>query len=149
MNYNYAIAATILERITKVRFDVYMEGNLFGRVDMGRTSYRRESLRQYVGDIAVLYRGDGKGNWVPQADDWKGVMPERDFTSYVVGTNGAVFSPMGGLYSTTRDFTEYINLIRSKGIGTNGQRVISEDSAVNMVRTRYRHHGTNKATNSS
>jgi CubicO group peptidase (beta-lactamase class C family) len=104
VNYDYAIAATILERLSGERFDLYM-GREFKRVGMGRTSYRREEMKEAVNDIAVLYRANEEREWVPQADNWKGVMPERDFSSYVVGSNGAVFSPMGGLYSTTKDLT--------------------------------------------
>lgn len=41
VNYNFAIAATILERVSNTRFDVYMHDNLFGVAGMSSTTYRR------------------------------------------------------------------------------------------------------------
>jgi CubicO group peptidase (beta-lactamase class C family) len=58
VNYDYAIAATILERLSGERFDLYMGKEVFKRVGMGRTSYRREEMEEAVNDIAVLYRAN-------------------------------------------------------------------------------------------
>jgi CubicO group peptidase (beta-lactamase class C family) len=151
VNYNYAIASTILERVSGTRFDQYMAQNLFHVAGMQDTTYCREDLKHAgkVNNISVLYRADANKTWVPQADDWKGNMTERNFSSYVIGSNGAVFSPMGGLYSTTRDLIEFINIIRKSGLASNGLRVLEDRSGKDMVRLRYRYHGSNKAINSS
>jgi CubicO group peptidase (beta-lactamase class C family) len=128
-----------------------MKQNVIDVAGLNSTTYRREYIQELgrVNDIAVLYRTDEKGVWTPQADNWKGSIPPRNFSSYVIGTNGAVFSPMGGMYSTVRDLTEYINVIRRKGLCTNGQRVMQSASGAEMLRLRYRYHGSNKATSSS
>jgi CubicO group peptidase (beta-lactamase class C family) len=77
-----------------------MKQNVFDRMNLTSTSYKREDFINRANDISVLYRY--KNNiWTPQADDWRGVIVPRNFSSYVIGSNGAVFSPMGGLYSTT------------------------------------------------
>jgi CubicO group peptidase (beta-lactamase class C family) len=151
VNYNYAIASTILERVSGIRFDLYIAQNIFRVVGMQNTTYCREDLNHAgkVNNIAVLYRADANKTWIPQADNWKGNMPERDFSSYAIGSNGAVFSPMGGLYSTARDLTEYINIVRKEGLASNGLRVLQPDSGKDMVRARYRFYGSNKLLNSS
>jgi len=127
-----------------------MEKNVFSVAGMPSTTYCRERLQEQgrVNDIAVLYRTDKQGAWVPQADDWKGSIPPRNLSSYVIGSNGAVFSPMGGLYSTASDLTQYINVLRRKGLCASGQRVMQATSGTDMLRPRYRFHGSNKAENS-
>ena len=82
---------------------------------MDSTSYKREDFLSRPNDISVLYRTNTNMTWVPQADNWKGVISVRDFSKYVIGLNGIVFSPMGGLYSTTSDLAKYTNMLKRKG----------------------------------
>jgi hypothetical protein len=79
-----------------------MKQNIFDKMNLTSTTYKREDFitSNRVNDISVLYRYLNN-IWTSQADDWNGVISPRDFSSYEIGSNGAVFSPMGGLYSST------------------------------------------------
>ena len=92
---------------------------------MNSTSYKREDFLDRPNDISVLYRTDSKKNWIPQADNWKGNIAVRNLSSYKVGTNGAVFSPQGGLYSTSSDLIRYTNMLRNGG-EFNGVKIMSQ-----------------------
>lgn len=111
-NLNYGIAATILERAAKTRFDrlareralepIGIDGAGFNWSGVSRTDRRAG---------ATLYR-KVDGVWAVQTDgaealadnDPVGLREEGfDLRDYVIGTNGTLFSPQGGLRASLND----------------------------------------------
>lgn len=54
---------------------------------------------------------------MPQVDYYPaGKIPVRNLTGYVVGSNGVVFGPQGGLRASVSHLSNYITMIANKGV---------------------------------
>lgn len=139
-NANFGLAGTIIERITGLRFEEYLQQTLF--IPMGITgSYIPEGVTD-INNLAVIYRGE-EGKWVPQTDNYKGVMTSpRDFSGYVTGTNAAVFSPQGGLRISAAELARVMILHLNKG-KYEGKRIVSAKSIRLMHKPQWIYDGTN------
>lgn len=139
-NANFGLAGTVIERITGQRFEDYMQQTLF--VPLGITgSYIPEGVTD-INNLAVLYRGE-EGKWVPQTDNFKGVMSSpRDFSGYVTGTNAAVFSPQGGLRISAAELARIMVLHLNKG-KYEGKRIVTRKSIKLMHKPHWTYNGTN------
>lgn len=139
-NANFGLAGTIIERITGRRFEDYMQQTLF--IPLGITgSYIPEGVTD-INNLAVIYRGE-EGKWVPQTDNFKGIMSApRDFSGYVTGTNAAVFSPQGGLRISAAELARVMILHLNKG-KYDGKRIISAKSIRLMHKPQWIYNGTN------
>ena len=133
-NANFGLAGTIIEKITGQRFEEYIQQNLFIPMQISG-SYIPEGVTD-INNLAVIYRMED-GKWTPQTDDFKGVMSSpRDFSGYVPGTNGAVFSPQGGLRISAAELARIMVLHINKG-RYNGNRIVSARSIRLMHREQF------------
>lgn len=139
-NANFGLAGTIIEKITGQRFEEYMQQSLFIPLDISG-SYIAEGIAD-INNLAVIYgREDGK--WSPGTDSYKGVMSSpRDFSGYVTGTNGAVFSPQGGLRISAAELARVMILHMNNG-KYNGERIVSKKSIKLMHKAQFICTGTN------
>jgi CubicO group peptidase (beta-lactamase class C family) len=139
-NANFGLAGTIIERITGQRFENYMQQNLF--IPLGITgSYIPEGVTD-INNLAVIYRYID-GVWTPQTDDYRGVMSSpRDFSGYTAGTNGAVFSPQGGLRISAAELAR-IMILHLNGGKYDGKRIVSRRSIKLMQKAWWTSDGTN------
>lgn len=144
-NANFGLAGTIIERITGQRFEDYMQQTLF--IPLGITgSYIAEGVTD-INNLATIYNGE-EGKWVPQTDNFKGVMASpRDFSGYVIGTNAAVFSPQGGLRISAAELARVMILHLNMG-KYDGQRIVSRKSIKLMHKPQWTYNGTNGDTES-
>lgn len=139
-NANFGLAGTIIERITGQRFEEYIQQTLF--IPLGISgSYIAEGVTD-INNLAVIYgREDDK--WAPGTDNFRGVMSSpRDFSGYVTGTNGAVFSPQGGLRISASELARIMILHMNNG-KYNGQRIVSKKSIKMMHRAQFISNGAN------
>lgn len=128
-NVNYGIIGTLVEKISGVRFDIFCNNNIFQ--PLGLTASFVINDLPNINNVAVLYRKTG-GNWVPQADNYNGVMPPpRNLTNYIIGSNAVIFSPQGGLRISANDLSIFMRLMLNGGI-YNGTRILN-DSTVNLL----------------
>ena len=139
-NANFGLAGTVIERITGQRFEDFMQQNLF--VPLGITgSYIPEGVTD-INNLAVIYRCIDSV-WTPQTDDFNGVMNSpRDFSGYKTGTNGAVFSPQGGLRISASELAR-IMILHMNGGRYGGERIISRRSIRLMQKAQWTSDGTN------
>jgi CubicO group peptidase (beta-lactamase class C family) len=112
-NLNQAILGQLIEQVTGQRFDIAMQRLVFGPLGVQACFNWSQCPPRLPGDGAVLYRkapsSDGpwnpQGPWIAQVDAQRpGPCPVRvaegqacNLEAYVPGTNGALFSPQGGL----------------------------------------------------
>lgn len=130
-NVNYGIIGTLVEKISGVRFDIFCRNNIF--IPLGLTASFVINDLPNINNVAVLYRKTG-GNWVPQADNYNGIMPPpRDLTNYVIGSNALIFAPQGGLRISAKDLSIFLRLMLNGGI-YNGIRILN-DTTVNLLHT--------------
>jgi CubicO group peptidase (beta-lactamase class C family) len=100
----------------------------------------------------VLYAPDGS----VVRDDLKGERPvcpvvkaadgSCDLAGYELGTNGALFSPQGGMRISVRDLARVGAMLLRNGRLSDGSRFLSEKSLAEMERPHWRSDGANGAT---
>ncbi len=141
-NINFGLAGTIIERLTGKRFDIVARQNVLE--PLGITGGFNVDNLNNVNDLSVIYR---KVNsvWIPQTDSLKGIKPNRNYSSYVIGTNGVIFSPTGGLRVTAADLAKIMTMHKNNGI-LNGKRILSENTAKLMHKSQWLFNGSNGDT---
>lgn len=139
-NSNFGLIATLIEKISGVRFDVFCKQNIFDPLGM-TASFNIQDIPN-ISNVAVLYRYVGN-NWVPQADNYNGVMPPPlDLSQYIIGNNGFIFSPQGGLRTSANDLAKFMLMHAGKGT-YNGVTILQTTTAQLMHATQWAYNGTN------
>ncbi len=78
-------------------------------------------------NFGVIYKGN-QGKWVPVIDDLNSTVPQRNLTTYKIGTNGALYGPQGSLRASVRHLNNYMHVHANKGVTKSGKRLLSEQS---------------------
>ncbi len=145
-NINFGVLASLMEIASGERFDKYMTRHVLKPLGL-TASYNAcdvpEDLR------AAAFRKGGSdgwnpdGPWVAQVDAGPPVcfygMQQRDEAaikafedSYILGTNGTLFSPQGGLRASANDLLVIMQLMVGGG-ELNGTRILSEKSVLELL----------------
>ncbi len=103
-NINFVILGTLIEKISGIRFDQYCEKYILQPLEI-TGSFRVQSLPD-INQLSVIYRNKNN-KWVPQVDNYQGVCPPRDVSQYILGTNGALFAPQGGLRISALELSKF------------------------------------------
>lgn len=120
------VVATLLEKLSGERFDVYCKNNIFKPLGMNETSFNIEDIN--LEEIAVLYNFDEEQNTFAASLDSAGKnRPKKiDLSNYVPGTNGGIFSPQGGARSTAQDLTKFLIAHMNGGTYNDAQILMPE-----------------------
>lgn len=150
-NLNYPVVASVLERATGERFDRLAHRLVLSPLGLDACFNWTTCSDAAVGRAVVLYDDDGS----PLLDDLGGKRPacpvrtaeggSCDLGSYVPGTNGALFSPQGGLRISMRDLAAVGQLILNEG-RHRGRRFLEPGSIAAMVGPVWRFDGSNGET---
>jgi len=135
-NLNFPVVASVMERATGQRFDRLMHELVLSPLKLDACFNFTTCSDAAVGRVVVQYR---KGEVT--RDDNHGLRPKcpvkraRDgscnLDSYVPGTNGATFSPQGGLYISARDLAKVGRMLLANG-RVDGNRFLSAASIAAM-----------------
>lgn len=139
-NINYGVIGTLIERISNKRFDIFCKEKIFNPLQISG-SFNIQDIPN-INNVAVLYRKSGE-TWVPQFDNYGGVKPSpRDLSSYVIGTNGVIFAPQGGLRISANDLSKFMLMIKNGGI-LNGVRILQDSTVEKMLTPSWIFNGSN------
>ncbi|KIL38951.1 hypothetical protein SD70_23135 [Gordoniibacillus kamchatkensis] len=143
-NVGAVILATVVEKLSRERFDLYCRNHLFEPLQMNETSFNIQYF-EHTDDIATLYEyAQETDSFAVSTDDYQGKKPDPiDYSGYVPGTNGALFSPQGGLRTSVRDLTRFLEAHANKG-EREGVRILQPETAELMHQahwTGYRSEG--------
>ena len=135
-NINFGLIATLIEKISGERFDLYVKENILE--PLGITgSFLVDDLMD-IDDVAVLYR-----NSVPQADNYQGDYPSPfNPDDYVIGSNAARFAPQGGLRVSARDLYKFMSMQAGYGSFEDVQ-VLDSTTVVQMHESQWTYSGSN------
>jgi CubicO group peptidase (beta-lactamase class C family) len=146
-NLNFGIVGTLIEAITRQRFDLHMQQAVLQPLGIAG-GFTPETLTPAdVAHVAVLYRKGSndvwnpKGPWVPQVDNYQGTPPKprAGLDAYVPGTNATGFGPQGGLRTSVAGLGTIMQMLMNDGM-LNGQRVLSAKSVATMLQPHWRKH---------
>jgi len=151
-NLNFPVVASVMEAASHERFDRLMDRLVLKPLRMDACFNWTTCADSRLGRAVVLYAPDGSA----LRDDLKGerpacpIVPAADgsceLESYRLASNGALFSPQGGLRISVRDLVRTGRLLLGKGLSAEGTRFLSEASMDEMSRIAWRFDGANGDT---
>ena len=148
-NFAFGMIATVMECASRVRFDRLMERELFTPLGVTATFDPASLSAAQLARVATLYRKraevngrerwEPSGPWVAQVDDYARDAPKpRATDAYVVGTNGSVFGPQGGLRISLRDLGRTMTMLMNGG-RIDGRAVLSERAVATLFSEQWRY----------
>lgn len=120
-NLNFGLIATLIERLSGMRFDQYMSVRVLAPLGIGGGYNPASFSNSKLKTLAVLYRKrvndrwDAKNPWVAQADATASETLFDPGTDYELGTNGTVFSPQGGLRASVLELARVALMLMNDG----------------------------------
>ncbi|MGZ8361555.1 MAG: serine hydrolase domain-containing protein [Allosphingosinicella sp.] len=152
-NLNYPVIAAAMERGTGDRFDHLMARLVLGPLGLDACFNWTTCGDAAVARAVVLYAPDGS----VVRDDLGGRRPACpvlapdgvacELGNYVPGSNGALFSPQGGLRASVRDLSVIGRLLLNRG-RHDGTPFLREESLAELMSPAWRFDGTNGDTDS-
>ena len=149
-NLNFPIVASIVERVTGERFDVWMRRKVIAPMKLDACFNWPTCSDSAVARAVVLTQG-GK----PVRDDLGGrrpdcpVVPDArggcDLSTWRPGENGALFSPQGGLRISAHDLARVGRMMLGGGT-LDGTRILMRQSVETLLAPEWRFNGANGDT---
>lgn len=154
-NLNWGVVGTIMEKVSGERFDRLMRRLLLAPMAL-RGGYNPSGFSaEELADVATLYRKRAvdselwapAGPWIAQADDYSAAPPAAPagLASYVIGSNGTVFSPTGGLRISAGDLGK-VMLMLIHGGRYGDRQILQPDSIKLMFSRQWQFNGDNGDT---
>lgn len=149
-NLNFPVVAAVLERATGERFDRLIHGLVLAPLGLDACFNWTMCSDERIARAVTLYRADGS----VALDDLAGVRPacpvfrageDCDLDGYVLGENGALFSPQGGLRASVRDLAVIGRMLLNHG-RHEGQPFLGAASVDAILRPAWRFDGANGET---
>lgn len=138
-NLGYGVLASIIEKVSGERFDVYVRENILEPLEISG-SFNLHDIN--LTNLAVLYRMSCD-QWVAQADNYPTGLPEPiDYSGYEPGHNGLIFSPQGGLRISSEDLAKIMITLSNKGT-YNGIQLLEEETVELMHQRQWQYNGSN------
>lgn len=142
-NCTWGLIASIIEKVSGQRFDVYCREHLFKPMGV-RSSFNVMDLSPE--EIAPLYRTDSSGLWLAQVDDFSSKAPkERSYPSYQPGQNGLIYGPQGSLRTSLNDLWTTASMCMNEG-KVNGRQIISPATLAFFQQDQWTYDGANGDT---
>ena len=151
-NLNFPVVATVMEKTSGERFDRLMQRLVLAPLELDACFNWTTCSDAAAARAVVLYTPAGEA----VRDDLKGTRPlcpvstgpggACQWQAYRVGTNGALFSPQGGLRISAAGLARVGQLLLRDGRLANGSLFLSEASMRELTRDPWRYNGTNGET---
>jgi CubicO group peptidase (beta-lactamase class C family) len=150
VNLNFPIVASIIERVTGERFDLWMRREVLDRMRID-ACFNWPTCSDAAVARAVVLTQDGK----PIRDDLGGKRPacpvfvkegdNCDLSRWRPGENGALFSPQGGLRISARDLARVGRMLLNGGT-IDGVRILKPASVEALLTPMWTFNGSNGDT---
>lgn len=151
-NLGFPVIASVMEAAAGERFDTLMQKLVLSPLKLDACFNWSTCRDDVTARAVVLYAPDG----TVRKDDLKGEAPaclgvaaadgSCNLAGYRPGTNGAIFSPQGGLRISVADLAKVGELLLRRGRLPDGSRFLTEASVAEMERLHWRYDGSNGET---
>jgi len=148
-NMNFPVVASVMEAATGTRFDRLMAREVFEPLGLKACFNWSGCDPATRARAVVLYRANGE----VARDDLNGIAPacpgvpaadgSCDMAGYVPGTNGAIFSPQGGMRISMNDLARVGQMLLAEGRMAGGGGFLSPAAFAELTRPHWRSDGTN------
>jgi CubicO group peptidase (beta-lactamase class C family) len=136
-NINFGLLGTIVEKLQKIRFDLYAKENIFAPL-----SIIGDYLPENVTNLAAIYRKQN-GEWQAQVDNiamYNPFINKSNIDKYEIGSNALKFGPHGGLRISAIDLAKIFLMLQNKGRWNN--KVILSSSSIKKMQLNFWTHTT-------
>ena len=140
MNINYCLLGTIIEIASKKRFDLYMKEYVLGPLNITGSFNIDDMPKETLDEIGTLYRKltngkfDVNGKWTAIMDDFtEGYPHANNYSEYIIGTNGALFGPMGSLRISLEELTHLVYMFLNNGT-YNNNKILEKETVEKMFK---------------
>jgi CubicO group peptidase (beta-lactamase class C family) len=149
-NLNFPVIASVMERASGERFDRLMERLILKPMALDACFNWTTCSQAKVDRGIALYNSDGsfrKDRLEERQARYQvnSLSPQCDVGSYALGSNGAIFSPQGGLRISARDLAKIGQLLLNRG-RHDGKALLSEASVEAVMKPAWRYNGSNGDT---
>jgi len=127
-NLNYNTLGTILERISHIRFDQYVVGNILRPLGLDYAGYWVASLDNTK--FVPLYEKNKEGKWEEQPEAY--APRTKEIENYKFGYSTPIFSPTGGMKLNPVGLAKVMMMHMGLGTSPEGVKVMSSESALLM-----------------
>jgi CubicO group peptidase (beta-lactamase class C family) len=111
-NLNYGIIGTLVEKISRQRFDVFLKKEILEPLGTS-ASFNLDQIA--LPTLATLYRSENN-TCKPEKDDYSVMKPKpTDVVNYEIGNNAVFFGPQGGLRASAADLIKFLKFLKSDG----------------------------------
>lgn len=125
-NLGTGILGTLVEKLSGERFDQYCKTHIFAPLGI-QGSFNVDDVAD-INKLSVLYNSAH----VARVDNYQGIKPTPiDYSRYVIGSNGLLFSPAGGLRITATDLSKFM-LAHMNGGEYQGVRILQPETVALM-----------------
>jgi len=147
-NLNFGVLASMVEKVSGKRFDVYTRENIFGPLRINASFNPQDFSDADFSNFATLYRKRANGVWNPtgpwvaQFDNFQGKRPAVSasnaalLASYVPGTNGTLFGPQGSLRVSALDLSKIMRMLMGGG-SVDGVQILKKATVDQMLASRW------------
>lgn len=149
-NFNYGVLASVMETVAGQRFDRLMQHQVLEPLGMVGGFDPGQFSDAVLAQVATLYRKrtvddeiwNTAGPWIAQADAFAGVRPTAQAVppSYVLGSNGTLFGPQGGLRTRVQDLARIMKMLIAQGQHQGGS-FLSRQSVRALLTEQWRFDG--------
>lgn len=141
-NAAWGLVATVIEKVSQMRFDKYCRQHVFQPMDL-LSSYNVMDIPTTM--VGAIYRAQNNA-WVAQVDDYS-VEPatERAPPTYQPGTNGLLFGPQGSLRTSLNDLMKVGLMLINDGFH-NSKEVYKKETINFFSENRWVYNGSNGDT---
>jgi CubicO group peptidase (beta-lactamase class C family) len=146
-NFNYGVLASVMELASGLRFDRLMQQEVLAPLGMAGGFDPSQFTAAELANLATLYRKrsadevwNTNGPWEAQTDNLRGIRPTASTApgSYVLGSNGTLYSPQGGLRTRVHDMGNVL-LMLLQGGEWQGQQFLSAKSVRALLTEQWRY----------
>ena len=151
VNLNYPIVGSIIEKVTGVRFDIWMHRHVLAPMELDACFNWPTCSDAAVARAVELDNPAGK----PLKDDLHGQRPDCpvfvkpgqacDLSQWRLGENGSLFAPQGGLRISARGLARIGRMLLSGG-EIDGARILSPEAVNTLLAQVWRFDGSNGQT---
>ena len=154
MNINYCVLGTIIENVTNQRFDLYMNEFVLKPLNITGSFNIYEMPLEALEETGTIYQKltngefDINGKWTARTDDFTKGYPKANYSEYVVGTNGALYGPMGSLRISLTELTHLVHMFLNNGT-YNGKVILKPETVEKMFKIIWKYDETKKNGNTA
>jgi CubicO group peptidase (beta-lactamase class C family) len=149
-NLNFPVIASVMERATGERFDRLMERLVLKPLALDACFNWTTCSQAKIDRGIALYNSDGSFRKDRLEErrakcQVNSLSPQCDIGTYVLGSNGALFSPQGGFRISARDLAKVGQLLLNRG-RHGGKPFLSAASIETVMKPAWRYNGSNGDT---